>query len=323
MMGGPTDRIPVGNVVSIVHEELMDACGVYYPHAHLHAEAMAELAAAGHEILDYDTVMPVFSVTQEAAALGCEMDWGNVETNPTVRSHPFADTGDIRIPDGWMESQPIQVVLDALSILRRQLGEHVAIVGKVMGPWTLSYHMMGTEEFLATTASEPDLSLRCLHMLKHVTIEFARAQMRAGADIICIADHATGGMVSPLVYRDMLLPIHQEITAEVGCPMVLHCCGDTSDRIGYFAQSGVDCYHFESHVDVTEAVKAVGGKITLIGNINNPNVLLRGTQDDVRHASEQAIRGGVNILAPECAVPLQTPTANLKALVSAAQEYKP
>ena len=48
---------------------------------------------------------------------------------------------------------------------------------------------------------------------------------RTKADIICLADHATGGMVSPIMYRDMLLPLHQEIVAAVGCPTVLHCCG--------------------------------------------------------------------------------------------------
>ena len=318
MMGGSVDRIPVGNVVSVATVDLMEAAEARLPEAHLEAGTMARLAAAGHEVLGYDTVMPVFSVTQEAAALGCRVDWGHPLMMPGVRTHPIAEMQELRVPEGWLEAPSIQVVLEALGLLRQAFGERVVIVGKVMGPWSLSYHMMGVEKFLISTLLDPDRVRRSLELLKGVTIAFARAQMQAGADIICLADHATGGMVSPLMYRDMLLPLHQEIIAAVGCPMVLHCCGNTTDRLAYFAESGIDCYHFESQVNIDEAVAATGAKITLMGNVNNPELLLSGSRDEVMEACRRAIRGGVHILSPECAVPLTTPTVNLQALVEVA-----
>jgi [methyl-Co(III) methanol-specific corrinoid protein]:coenzyme M methyltransferase len=219
-----------------------------------------------------------------------------------------------------MEAPPIQVVLDALTLLRKELGDRVVIVGKVMGPWTLSYHMMGVEEFLVSTIKDPSRARRSLETLLPVPIAFARAQMRAGADIVCLADHATGGMVSPAMYRDMLLPLHQEIVHEIRCPTVLHCCGNTTDRLHYFAQTGIDCYHFESQVEIRDAVAAAAGRMTLIGNINNPEILLRGSPEDVAAACRQAVDGGVQILSPECAVPLTTPLHNLRVLVEVAKE---
>jgi [methyl-Co(III) methanol-specific corrinoid protein]:coenzyme M methyltransferase len=149
-------------------------------------------------------------------------------------------------------------------------------------------------------------------------VTFARAQMQAGADIICVADHATGQTVSPWMYRDMLLPIHREIIPQLGCPTVLHCCGNTTDRLHYFAQAGFDGYHFELEVQVEDAVRASAGKMALIGNINNPRTLLVGTPAQVAEACHRAIEGGVDILAPECAVPLTTPSANLRTLVDVA-----
>jgi len=319
MMGGAVDRIPVGNVVSIATVELMEATGARFPEAHLEATTMARLAAAGHELLGYDTVMPIFSVTQEAEALGCQVDWGHPRMMPGARTHPFAEMEELRVPDGWLEAPSIQVVLEALRQLRQTYGERVVIVGKVMGPWSLSYHLMGVEKFLISTLLDPDRARRSLEVLKPVPVAFARAQMQAGADIICLADHATGGMVSPLMYRDMLLPLHQEIVGAVGCPAVLHCCGDTTDRLDYFAQTGIDCYHFESQVRLEDAVEITHGRITLMGNINNPELLLEGTRDEVAEACQEVIRAGVHILSPECAVPLTTPTANLRALVEVAE----
>jgi methylthiol:coenzyme M methyltransferase len=160
-----------------------------------------------------------------------------------------------------------------------------------------------------------------LEVLTEVTIAFARAQVEAGADVICLADHATGGMVSPTMYRDMLLPIHQAIVAAVGCPIILHCCGDTTDRLAYFAEAGFACYHFESKVSLHAATAAAAGRMTLMGNINNPELLLNGTPEEVSAACEQVMAAGVQILAPECAVPLRTPLANLQALVTAAEGW--
>ena len=99
LLGGKPDRIPVGNVVSVATVEQMQLVDAWFPEAHSDPEGMARLAAAGYTLLGYDTVMPVFSVTQEAAALGCEVDWGQVDQMPTVRSHPFAQVDDFTIPE--------------------------------------------------------------------------------------------------------------------------------------------------------------------------------------------------------------------------------
>jgi len=135
LLGGKPDRIPVGNVVSIATVELMEQSGGWFPQAHMQVKPMVKLAEAGHIVLGYDTVMPVFSVVQEAAALGCEVNWGGPEMMPAVITHPFAESVDMHLAKGWMDSTAIQVVLEAKRELRRDMGHEVVIVGKVMGPW--------------------------------------------------------------------------------------------------------------------------------------------------------------------------------------------
>lgn len=321
LLGGRPDRMPVGNVVSNVTLELMAATGASFPQAHSDAQCMAALAAGGHQILGYDTVMPVFSVTQEAAALGCEVNWGKRDMMPAALTHPFAGAREFSLPDGWMETAAIQTVLRAITLLRKQLGDQVVIVGKVMGPWSLAYHMVGIEEFLISTIDDPDRARRCLEALKNVPVAFAQAQMRAGADIICLADHATGGMVSPDAYEQLLLPIHQQIVPQLGGPVVLHCCGNTTDRVHLFARTGIACYHLESQVNLAMAKQAAQGHMRLMGNINNPRVLLSNDPEEVMQACRSAMEAGIDILAPECAVPLTTPNRNLQVLVQAARRF--
>ena len=58
----------------------------------------------------------------------------------------------------------------------------------------------------------------------------------------------------------------------------------------------------------------------LVGNVNNPQTLFQGTAEDVRTQVRYAVEAGVDMIAPECAIPLTTPIENLKALVAAAHE---
>jgi [methyl-Co(III) methanol-specific corrinoid protein]:coenzyme M methyltransferase len=299
----------------------MEAAGVSFPQAHVDAQAMAELALAGHEIIGFDTVMPEYSVHQEAAALGCEVDWGSRERMPDSRNFPYEDFADVRVPENLLEKPSLRVVLEALSILRRRLGGQVAIVGKVMGPWTLSYHLAGTQNFLLQVGlGEKEKVNRMLRQLMPVTIAFARAQFQAGADAVVLADHATGNLVGAYHYQEFLLPLHREMTALISGPLILHVCGNCLDRLELFAEAGFDAYHFEWQVDARVAVQKVGQRLCLVGNVNNPQTLLQGTPEDVRRQVRYAVEAGVDIIAPECAIPLTTPLENLKALVAAVHE---
>ena len=314
ILGGRVDRPSVGSVTSVANVEQMEITRAYFPEVHLDGERMAHLAAGAYEILGYDAIMPYFSVQAEAAALGCEMDWGDVENMPVATSHPWASPDEVRIPSDFLERPSTCAVLDALRILRDKFGDQVAIVGKVIGPWTLAYHLHGLQEFLIETISEPGTVRRFLDRLSDVTVLFGRAQIWAGADALCVADHATGDLVGPWTYRDFLLPYHKVITQKLGCPTVLHICGKTLDRMGYICDSGFDAFHFDSKVDAREAVKEVSGRISLMGNINNPEALLNGTPEQVAEQARYALEAGVRVIGPECAIPLRTPLENLRAI---------
>lgn len=313
-----TDEPAVGNAVSVATIELMEATGCFFPDAHTDPETMAGLAASGYEILGYDTIAPVFSVQHEADALGCEVDWGRVDMMPDVTVHPCERADDINLPANILRHPAIVVVLEALRMLRERYPD-VALVGKVFGPWTLAYHLFGVEAFLMMTLDDPDEVRRILRALMPLPELFAREQFEAGADAVTLADHATGDLVAPEMYRDFLWPLHRELAQAIPGPVILHICGDTLDRIPWISRSGLACFHFESKVPAAKARWAAGDRIALMGNVNNPRTLLHGTPDDVANEVHAALKARVEIIAPECAVPLTTPTENLQAVALAAR----
>ena len=160
-----------------------------------------------------------------------------------------------------------------------------------MGPWTISYHLAGTQNFLLWAITDPDKVRRFLEALKEVTVLFAKAQFQAGADVVVLADHATGDLVSPKTYEKFLLPVHRELVQRIGGPLILHICGNCADRLRMFVEAGFDGYHFEWQVDAQEAVRVVNQEMSLVGNINNPTTLLRGTPEDVRQQVRYSVEG--------------------------------
>ena len=323
LLGGRVDRVPVGSPTSVATVECMKIAGAYFPDVHIDGEAMATLAATAYTVLGYDCIMPVFSVQQESAALACEVDWGELDTMPVSRSTLWSSPDDVLIPDDFLTRPSIRAVLDAIRILRKEYGSQVAIVGKVMGPWTLGYHVHGVQEFLIKILLEPDTVRAFLERLKPVTVLFGRAQIEAGADALCLADHATGDLVRATTYRDFLLPVHRELNQALGCPTILHICGNTADRLEFICHAGFDAFHFESKVNAFTARQIAGDRISLIGNINNPQSLLHGSPEQVYQEALTALQAGVNIVGPECAIPLATPNENLLAIARAAEDFAP
>ena len=93
-----THRRATGSATSMVTTDLMEKVGVFFPEAHLDPEKMCELAIAGHTVMGFDCVAPLFSVMQESAALGCEVDWGGPGAMPTCRKPPYQMGDDDRHP---------------------------------------------------------------------------------------------------------------------------------------------------------------------------------------------------------------------------------
>jgi len=311
----PTARPAFGSGTSIVTEELMDEAGAIFPDAHLDPDGMTKLAITGHTILDFDVVMPLFSVWHESAAVGCPVEWGRKNLMPDCRVHIWKTIDDIKYSKDFLKHPAAQTPLKSISMLKKELGEDAAVCGKVFGPWTLGYHFFGVQDWLINAILEPEKIKQCIDKLKDITVWFAEAQVEAGADCLLLGDHATRDLCGPDMYKDFLLPVHSELAERISCPLILHICGDTRDRIEYIKQSGLECFHWDTKSGEPEEIRQLAGdKLSLMGGISNIEALFSGTKEDVINETQKAIDAGINIIGPECAVPLSVKIENLKAI---------
>ena len=105
----------------------------------------------------------------------------------------------------------------------------------------------------------------------------------------------------------------------MSAPVILHCCGKTLDRVHLFNRNGFESFNFESANDAVQMRSRAS--MTLVGNINNPKTILDGTPEDVEREVFYALDAGVEILAPECAAPMNGKLANVTAVREARDRY--
>lgn len=325
--GEKPDRTPLICPTSIATVECMELCGAKFPDVHTDGEKMAALAMTGHDILGFDSVFCYYSVQNEAAAYGAVIDWGTLDEMPKQKKHALDGPEGFEIPADIYARPPMKAILDATRILKAKYAGKVAVIGKVMGPWTLTYNLYGTQEFLMETILDPDRAHKFLHAFKEASLDFAFKQVEAGADIITWADHATGNLVSGAGYEEFLYPIHKELTTRFHerhphVPLILHTCGKTADRLHLFRDAGFDAFHFDSVNDTAEMMKIAGEGIIVTGGVNNPRVLLEGTPEKVRANITQLLDNGVKLISPECAIPCRVPNENLMEIIKTIRDYQ-
>ncbi len=310
--------VPVGAITQPATRVLMQASGGWWPRAHFEPELMACLAGAAHTVLDFDFVRVPFDQTIEAELLGCPLEHGGGASNCAVRSNPWSlDSAPPPMPD--LHSGRSWVVSEALAILKREMREDAAVVGGLVGPFTLVSQLVGVSSLLMDALRRPDLLRPWLEFAVNFAAEYARLQIQAGADTICVEDmSASLDLTSPGIYRNLILPAQQALIAAIPAPVILHVCGDNTRIIGLLQQTGAAALSLEDRTDLKRAVE---GPCSIVGGIAPVEVLLNGNAEAVARASAACLEAGVRILAPGCGVAPETPTENLREMVRVAREW--
>ena len=118
-------------------------------------------------------------------------------------------------------------------------------------------------------------------------------------------------------------PAVRQPSARLGQPSFDAVGGDTSDRIGMIAETRLDCFHWDTKLgDAGKARRLAGETLSLMGGLNNTEVLRLGSVEQVEQKCREAHEAGIDVIAPECAVPLDTPMSNLKAVGDFARGFR-
>ena len=308
-------RLATGSATSVVTTDLMNHAGVWFPEAHLDAKkwwrcqkppppcwastTSCRCSASG-------TSQPRWAARSSGArrphARLPHAIWSAMRSEPAIPRTFSSGCAPCR----WRRSG-----------LQRRPGDEVAIAGKVFGPWTLGYHVFGVEEFLMHTLLEPDQSSGRWRA-QGGDGGVRPAPDRGRGRRLCLADHCTRDLCSPDAYREFLMDVHAELVERL--PARWSCTSAatpptgsaTSARPGWPASTSTRrCRPRQARTWRADAFPD--------GRHEQPEIIRKGTRRHCRRMSSEKIAAGIDVIGPECAVPLDAPWINMRILAEEAK----
>lgn len=196
-----------------------------------------------------------------------------------------------------------------------------------------SVALRGFEQLLTDFLLEPELAHALLDTVLEANIRLARNAIRAGADVIVLADDYAGNKTtffSPAVFEEFLLPRLKEIVDaihEEGAKVVKHSDGNLWRILDAIVSAGMDALNPLEPVagmDIGEVKAKYGDRVAVIGNIDCARLLCEGSVEEVRAAVRDCIRaaspGGGHILSSSNSIHSAVRPENYRAMIKAARE---
>ena len=320
------DRMPCFGANSTVSYDQMEKVQAFWPEGHENGEVMAKQAIAAYTVLGFDAVRAPFCQTFEAAALGCKIKPGRTPSGegiPGIQHPPLYKLNDTPVfPDNFLSQGRIPELLKAIKIIKKELGDEVAIIGGIIGPFTIAGSLIDTVPMLKASIKKPEKMRPFLEVGVKAGAALAKALIDAGVDIISCEDMtASPELISPLTYKDYELEYQARQFEGISVPKILHICGNVDPIVEYMGQTGAEILSLEPKASAKLARKKCGPDIILLGGVDTATTLFIKDAATVKQGCEESIEDGIQILAPGCAVAPGTPLENLLAMVEVAKAH--
>ena len=326
--GEEIDRPPCFSGMGNVTTEGLKALGHKFAAIHLDAKMMAASAASTYKLFGFESAVAPFDLCIEAEAMGCEINvYAHSEDllYPTIKKkliHNEAEM-EITVPSNLTERGRVPLMKEAIKLIKKDIGSEAAVGTYVLGPFTLAGQIMELNDLLKLCFKKPEKVGKLLDQLSNVIIQVAGEYETAGVDYLTVREMgATSDVLSPRVFKSLILPYLKKIFEKLTVPSVLHICGKTNDIVPFMAESGAKAISVDQKNDVAETRKKLGPRALVFGNYDPYNVLVAGTPDLVRQTIKKCMDDGVSAVWPGCDIWPTVPPENFKAMVDEVRKYR-
>lgn len=274
-----------------------------------------------------DCLYAFFYASLETEAWGGETIY--VPDGPPNASAPIlrdADLDDL-VPPDVASARCLHRVLETIRGLKAGVGDSVPIIGVVISPFSLPVMQMGFDRYLELMHEQPARFARLMDANIAFAVDWANAQLAAGATAICYFDPVSSTTNIP---RERYLQTGQVVArrtlAQIQGPTATHLAsGRCLPILNDIADTGTAAVGVSALENLAELKVAANRRVSLIGNLNGVE-MRRWTPEQAEAAVKQAIaragRGGGFILADNHGeIPWQVPDEVLLAISEAVDRW--
>ena len=324
--GEPLDRLPC---VPIVGNTAARVIGVKVSAFRGNGKLIADAQVATYRRFGYDVIRIFTDLYTQAEAMGARVHYPDDETaylaEPAI--HAADEIAKLRPADPHRDGN-LPHHLEAMARAAQAVGSEVPVNGALTGPFTTASFLIGTENLVRLTLKNP----AAVHQLCEIALQGALTYAEAILDTGCTPSltdaMCSTTVISPRQFREFGQPYLTRLVDYIHSrkrAVTLHICGKTAPIWEAMADTGADCLSIDNAADLAEAKVRVGHRVRLMGNVPPSEIMLQGTPAQVREAVRTCVRKAHNnpkglIVASGCSLPVETPFANIDAMLDAVRE---
>ncbi len=266
-------------------------------------ENVAEGQVRMQERYNYDCYSGFFYGAVEAEAFGMDTifrDDGPPNSGTPVIQDP-AQIKDLE-PPSVEQSPRLQEVLKTIQILKKKAGDEIPVVGVAISPFSLPVMQMGFGPYIELMFGNPEAFGQLMKVNETFCVQWANAQLQAGATAICYFDPVSSPTITPReFYIKTGFEVAKRTLARIAGPTATHLAsGRCLSVVDDLAQTGTAIVGASCLEDLSQLKKACKGKLTVLGNLNGIE-MRRWTRQKaeaiVKDAIAKAAPGGGFILS--------------------------
>jgi len=252
-------------------------------------ELCVEVTLQPVDILGVDAAILFSDILIPMEAMGGDLDFhegkGPIFANP-VRDQRGVD--QLRIADA---EEDTGFVMETIRLLRKEL--KVPLIGFAGAPFTCATYLIegGSSKFFYETKKmmyqAPKLYDQLLTKITDTTIDYLRAQAKAGAQALQLFD-SWAGILAPNDFAEFALPYVQRIIKslkEFDIPLI-YFANNGATLLELSVSSGADVIGLDWRINIGDAIKRVGDK-AVQGNLDPIALLL--PEDKLRQRIEKLL----------------------------------
>jgi MtaA/CmuA family methyltransferase len=324
MNGRSVDKIPFMPITMMF---AADQIGVPYGRYATEAPLMADGQMKVAERFGAAQVSVLSDPGVEAADLGAAI--GYPEDNPPYVDETHALLADktalatlksVRPESGRRMSNRIE----AVRLLAERTGNDILLEGWVEGPCAEAADLRGINHLMMDFYDDTVFMEDLMDFITGQGIEFALAQIQAGAEIIGIGD-AASSLIGPEFYARYSLPRTKRYVEAIhgaGALVRLHICGTTEPLAGSLKDLGADMID----IDAGNSLKAIRAELgpdgaALAGNLDPVREVRDSHPGAVKARLEECLQESAPkfIAGAGCEIPRDCPEENLLAMLEFAE----
>lgn len=276
----------------------------------------------------HDCISALFYAGIEVEAWGGEIFY--YDDGPPNAGTPF-----IRKPEDIMSLEPPRVrdspclvkVLKTIEMLKDKVKGTVPIIAVAVSPFSAPPMQMGFDNYFDLMYERPELFERLMQLNDSFCVEWANAQLEAGAATICYFDPVSSPTIVPReLYLKTGFQIARRTISRIKGPTGTHLAsGRSLPILDDLAQTGTLIVGVSALEDLAEIKAVCRGKLTVLGNLNAIE-MRRWTPPEAEVAVKDAIAkagpGGGFILSDNHGeIPWQVPEEVLESISQAVEKW--